>query len=74
MQDIEDAKKVLKKNGYYIDNLWQIADVLQSIECSEKQAYDILDLTLNNDYLISETRESINVIAKSLGHKIKNYE
>ena len=57
---IEQAKEVLKENGYYVDNLWHIDDVKQHGDLSNEEAYDILDSTLRNDYTI----ETINILIK----------
>ena len=58
--NIEQAKEVLKENGYYVDNLWHIDDVKQHGDLSNEEAYDILDSTLRNDYTI----ETINILIK----------
>ena len=58
--NIEQAKQVLKENGYYVDNLWHIDDVKQHGDLSNEEAYDILDSTLRNDYTI----ETINILIK----------
>ena len=46
---IEEAKNLLKENGYYVDNLWKIEDVKSRFECDDETAYDILDLALTNE-------------------------
>lgn len=46
---IEEAKNLLRENGYYVDNLWKIEDVKGRFECDDKTAYDILDLALTNE-------------------------
>ncbi len=61
----EQAKELLKKNGYYIDNLWHVDDVQQRCYCTEEEAQEVLDKSLTDeatvdaifnaiDYFISE--------------------
>lgn len=40
---IESAKALLKSEGYYVDNLWSIDDIQGLYDCSDSEAYDILD-------------------------------
>ena len=58
---IEQAKKVLKENGYYVDNLWHIEDVkLQSdVDVDYDTAYDILNSALTNDWIMEQIHVSI---------------
>ena len=56
---IEQAKKVLKKNGYYVDNLWHTDDVHQFGDISEDGAYDVLDSVLQNAYTIEKINEML---------------
>lgn len=58
---IEQAKQVLKENGYYVDNLWHIEDVkLQSdVDVDDDTAYDILNSALTNDWIMEQINVSI---------------
>jgi hypothetical protein len=61
---IEEAKKVLKENGYYVDNLWSVDDVMVNSEiCShpldEKEAYKILNNVMQSEYIVSTIFEMI---------------
>jgi hypothetical protein len=49
MDAVENAKKVLRENGYFVDNLWHIDDV-QSLHkgASVEDAHRILNLALTN--------------------------
>lgn len=63
---IDDAKQVLKEYGYYVENLWNIDDVKGWKECTDKEAYDILDTAMNNE----ETNSQIwSVIEYCLANK-----
>tara|TARA_R110000796_G_C14328969_1_gene408875 strand:+ start:320 stop:553 length:234 start_codon:yes stop_codon:yes gene_type:complete len=57
-KEIEQAKQLLKNNGFYIENLWHIEDVKHGansedkyIECSDKLAYKILSDAIEQDYI-----------------------
>jgi hypothetical protein len=49
MSEVEKAKKVLRENGYFVDNLWHIDDV-QSLHkgASVEDAHRILNVALTN--------------------------
>jgi len=49
MDAVENAKKVLRENGYFVDNLWHIEDV-QSLHkgASTEDAHRILNDALTN--------------------------
>jgi hypothetical protein len=49
--DIKDAKALLKKEGYCVENLWHIDDVKQNYKCSDEDAMDILDRATLNEYV-----------------------
>ena len=57
--NIEQAKQVLKENGYYVDNLWHTDDVHQFGDISEDGAYDVLDSVLQNAYTIEKINEML---------------
>jgi len=56
--DIHNAKKLLKKHGYFIENLWHIYDVKYINDdqilntCSDSKAYDILNTVLTSEHVI----------------------
>lgn len=52
LREIEQAKAILKKHGYYVDNLWHVDDIYQHGKIDEDDAYDVLDAILSNDYVI----------------------
>jgi hypothetical protein len=55
----EQAKELLKKNGYYIDNLWHVDDVQQRCYCTEEEAQEILDMSLTNEDTIEHIQDAI---------------
>lgn len=77
---IEKAKEVLRKAGYYVDNLWHIDDVTSKLddyiipEGEELDEYDkqnILDSILTSDFTVSNINESIEY---ELGFRFKSKE
>tara|TARA_R100001463_G_scaffold23551_2_gene56398 strand:- start:14561 stop:14791 length:231 start_codon:yes stop_codon:yes gene_type:complete len=56
---IQQAKDFLRARGYCISNLWHIDDVKNNYVCTDKEAYRILDLALNNEWLVEKTYEAI---------------
>lgn len=51
---VEQAKKVLRDNGFFVDYLWHVDDVKQTYKCTDAQAQTVLDGALNNEAIIQE--------------------
>ena len=50
MNAVENAKKVLRENGYFVDNLWHIQDVQANyMKASDEDAQKILNMALTNE-------------------------
>jgi hypothetical protein len=62
----DDAKEILKSKGYFVDNLWHIDDVTSSWECSDTDAYKILEMSLTNGWTMEQISESIYLVAQDL--------
>jgi hypothetical protein len=62
----DDAKEILKSKGYFVDNLWHIDDVTSSWECSDTDAYKILEMALTNGWTMEQISESIYLVAQDL--------
>ncbi|NDG30667.1 hypothetical protein EB118_11420 [bacterium] len=60
MDAVEDAKKVLRDHGYFVDNLWHIEDV-QSLHkgASVEDAHRILNDALTNGATMEQIWYSI---------------
>lgn len=65
---IDNAKKLLKEHGYFVDNLWQTEDVTINWNCSEDEAQEVLSKAMQNEatydqiwYAISDTASSMNL-------------
>jgi hypothetical protein len=63
---IEDAKQILESNGYFVANLWHIDDVTSSWECSDKDAYKVLEMALTNEFVMSSIWEAIHIAVEQL--------
>ena len=70
---IEEAKKLLKDNGYQTYNLWHIEDVLDEDGILEDAIkMEILEEALTNDWLTEQVFWVINDIRDSYIEEIKN--
>jgi len=63
---IEDAQKILEKNGYFVANLWHTDDVTINYKCDEDTAQDILYKSLTNDHVMEAIWDSINYFTEDL--------
>jgi hypothetical protein len=43
-----DAKKILEKHGFFVENLWHVSDVNEFYLCDDDTAQSILSKSLNN--------------------------
>lgn len=71
---IEEAKKLLKDNGYQTYNLWQIDDVLDKeglLEDGDKM--EILEEALTNEWVIEQIFFVINDIRDRYIEEVKSY-
>jgi hypothetical protein len=65
----EEAIKVLRNSGYYVDNLWSIHDVdVEGVDMTDDERYKILDGVLRNEWIM----EQINVCIASDLEQFKN--
>jgi hypothetical protein len=63
---IEDAKKILENNGYFVTNMWHISDVMEFYQCEEDTAQEILYKALTNEYVIQSVWYAIDYLAEDL--------
>jgi hypothetical protein len=47
--NVEQARKLLKENGYFVDNLWTVDDVQGKFKSTEEQAQEVLEKSLTNE-------------------------
>lgn len=67
--EIENAKGVLKKHGYYVENLWNVIDVTDNYECSEEDAQEVLDNALTAELTFEEIWYAIQTAAEDMNLK-----
>ena len=60
---IEEAKKVLRENGYFVDHLFHVDEVKELFDCTDAQAHLILMRALTN----YETTDQVNFSIKEFG-------
>jgi len=58
-QEVLNALKILEKNGYYVNNLWNISDVQTKFECDKDEAFEILDKAVAGEWIIEEINNRI---------------
>lgn len=66
IKDIDDAKKLLRSSGYFVDNLWMTEDVLMNYKCSQEKAQEVLYGALTNDATYQQVWEAITYEAESM--------
>jgi hypothetical protein len=64
--EIEKAKDILRKAGYYVDNLWQVDDVIGRYDCDEEDAQEVLDRALQNESVMNSIWSSIDHYAEEM--------
>jgi len=57
--NVEEAKAVLKANGYFVDNLWHVEDVKSKFNCTDEEAQDVLLESLTNEATMEQIWFSI---------------
>jgi hypothetical protein len=69
--DIENAKDLLKANGYQTYNLWHVDDVMLRYECNLDEAMDIIEQALTNEWVIEQVFYVVGSLASEYGLKRK---
>jgi|TARA_R100000482_G_scaffold97961_1_gene42031 hypothetical protein len=65
MSDIEQAKKVLKDKGYYVDRLFHEDDVKElGFKFTDYQSYNVLDKVFNNQVVDEIIWDTIEFVAR----------
>jgi hypothetical protein len=59
--DIQEAKDLLKREGFCVDNLWHIDDIQQNYHCEDDEAMEVLEIVCANDYIVSQTFDAIDM-------------
>lgn len=59
LSETEAAKQVLRKAGYYVDNLWHVQDVQAYGEFTDDEAYDVLNKVMHGVHIMEEINTAI---------------
>lgn len=68
---IEEAKALLKQNGYQTDNLWHIDDVKEKFKCTDEEAQRVLYRALTNDATMEQIWLAIDIVGEADNLKLK---
>jgi len=63
---IDEAREFLAEQGFFTGDLWHIDDVTSFWECSDTDAYKVLEMALTNAWTMEQISESIYLIAQDL--------
>jgi hypothetical protein len=66
---INNAKEVLRKAGYYMDNLWHLDDVQMLYKCNDEQAMAILEDAVGHEESVEQVFHAIKYKAQELNLK-----
>jgi hypothetical protein len=69
--DIENAIQVLRKNGYFVGNLWQTCDITFNYDCTEEEAHKVLYKALTNEVTMEQIWFAISEEAFMMNLKIR---
>jgi hypothetical protein len=60
----EDLRQELQLRGYQTDNLWHTEDVMQNYDCESEVAMEILELAMNNQWVIENIFTTVDQYAE----------
>lgn len=66
LKDEKVARELLRKKGYFVDNLWCVDDVTQNWSCSKEVAMDVLKKALMNEATMEQVFFAIDDVAESM--------
>jgi len=66
-EEIEQAKALLKANGYQVDNLWHVDDAKLMFDCTDDEAYDVVYRALTNDATMEQVWLAIDIVGEARG-------
>ena len=65
---VEKAKEVLRREGYFVDNLWHIDDIQYRYNCDDDaQAHELLNTALTNEATMEQLWFAIDMAAQNDG-------
>ena len=63
-----DLRDELASRGFYTNNLWHVDDVKQNYECSDEDAQEILDKTMQSEWVTREIFTFIDEVCAGHAH------
>ncbi len=66
LKDDKVARELLRKKGFFVDNLWSVDDVTSNYICSQEQAHRVLELALKNEATMEQVWWAIDDAAELL--------
>ena len=66
---VTEALDYLESQGYFIHNLWHIQNVQDRFDCTEEEAFDLLDDAVCGEYIMEEINERITIFGIDRGLK-----
>lgn len=71
---ITEALDLLEREGFFVQNLWHIQDVMNNFDCTPNEAQEVLLEAVCSDYIMTEINISITdkAEAKNLKPKQEN--
>lgn len=69
MDKIEEARKILKEAGFFVNNLWHLDDIREFFKegFSEEVGQRILNLSLTNEATMEQIKYSIKTFGEGEG-------
>lgn len=61
---VREAITYLESQGYFVQNLWHIADVQDRFDCTEEEAVEVLEKAVCGEYIIEEINNRIVMFGK----------
>ena len=66
----EKALNLLHEEGYYVKNLWGLDDVMIKYNCTEEQAWEVLEKTFENEFINESIFNVIDINAQEMNLEI----
>jgi hypothetical protein len=67
--EIENAKQLLRSEGYFVDVLWSTDEVTMNYKCTEEQAHIVLFEAMTDDGTEQHVYEMIHHVARTMNLK-----
>jgi hypothetical protein len=67
--EIENAKQLLRSEGYFVDVLWSTDEVTMNYNCTEEQAHSVLFEAMTDDRTEQQVSDMIHHVARVMNLK-----